>query len=392
MRIGLVLNPFAGIGGAVGLQGSDGPAKQAEALARGGIPRAVPRVQQMLDELKQCVSTTTWRHITWLSWAGDMGAELLATQVEDCTICGRASQPSSAADTHRAACALIDAGADLLVFAGGDGTARDVLAAINADESRARSLVLGVPAGVKMHSGVFAIGPSAAANVIAGLLEGELIGKAQREVRDYIEVSEGASAASASIKTQHYGELWVPEASGYLQQTKIAGKESEALVVADICAYLGECFAESAASAWIIGPGSSCLALKQSLGCVGTLLGCDVVFKSGAPIVNATVHDLEAIARNHSVDLVVSFTRHQGFLFGRGNQQLSGRVLSGILASGQIRVIGSRTKLNSLKQRPLLVDSGDVAVDRALSGFTEIITGYDDRVLYRVQDQAADDT
>jgi len=113
----------------------------------------------------------------------------------------------------------------------------------------------------------------------------------------------------------------------------------------------------------------------------GTLRGCDVLMSSGESLLDAQARELEALPAPY---LIVSFTRGQGFLFGRGNQQLSAAFLCRLRWPSDVCVVGSRTKLNSLAGRPLLVDTSDVQLDEALCGLIEVVVGYDDRLLYRV--------
>jgi predicted polyphosphate/ATP-dependent NAD kinase len=136
--------------------------------------------------------------------------------------------------------------------------------------------------------------------------------------------------------------------------------------------------------ALVMGPGSTCLAIKQALGLNGALLGCDVLLPSGEVMENATSADLLNLASQHTLHVLVSFTRHQGFLLGRGNQQLSAEVLHTLRWKEDVTILGSRTKLATLDQRPMLVDTGDAMLDQQLSGLVSVLTGYDDFLLYRV--------
>jgi predicted polyphosphate/ATP-dependent NAD kinase len=126
------------------------------------------------------------------------------------------------------------------------------------------------------------------------------------------------------------------------------------------------------------------LAIKQALGLNGALLGCDVLLPSGEVMENATSADLLNLASQHTLHVLVSFTRHQGFLLGRGNQQLSAEVLHTLRWKEDVTILGSRTKLATLDQRPMLVDTGDAMLDQQLSGLVSVLTGYDDFLLYRV--------
>ena len=379
LRLGLVVNPLAGIGGAVGLQGSDGEALQRAARELDGKPRGQERLTIFLAALQRQLGDD-FAQLAWCTWGGVMGAEVLASAGVSARVLGEPAAQTSAQDTRCAVETLCTSQIDLLIFVGGDGTARDVLAAIDD-----HTCALGLPAGVKMHSGVFAISPNAAADVVAGLAQGSLVGRIEREVRDYVPASNDTlTARHQVVATKRYGELWVPEAGGYLQQMKVGGKEDEGLVVQEIVSYFLDNPELYADKAMVIGPGSTCLAIKQALGLNGTLLGCDVMLPGGEAIENATSAQLQRIAEQQPTHVLVSFTRHQGFLLGRGNQQLGPGVLHALSCDRDVTVIGSRTKLATLEQRPLLVDTGDAILDQQLSGLVSVLTGYDDFLLYRV--------
>ena len=371
--MGFIVNPVAGLGGSVALKGSDGIELQAEALRRGAEPKATARGAAFLQYLRDSFPAAA-QQITWFTWADAMGGSIFNQaadkQVWEFEVIGEPCTPSTAADTHTAVKALLECDIDCLVFVGGDGTARDVLEIVGSDLP-----VVGIPAGVKMHSGVFAVSPRSAAMLMAMLASGELVARSHREVRDYD--SERSSDTDMQVRT--YGELCVPEAGGFLQQTKIGGKESEPLVLEEICVGLLEALPDSRNI--VLGPGSTCLAVKQALGMTGTLRGCDVRLAGGQMLADVGAAELQRLERPL---LIVSFTRGQGFLFGRGNQQLSASFLSRLQWPEDVRIIGSRSKLLTLQGRPLWLDTGDDALDRRFSGLLEIITGYQDSLLYRL--------
>jgi predicted polyphosphate/ATP-dependent NAD kinase len=375
LRIGLVVNPVAGIGGAVGLRGSDGESVQQEARRRSGIPRGQERLHAFLVRLQEILGSSL-HAVEWLSWGGEMGCRGLAAMKIPARQLGQPEQPSTSADTKTAIKTLCAKSIDLLIFVGGDGTARDVLNSVSNDVC-----VLGLPAGVKMHSGVFAISPAAAAEVVAGLLQGRLVGRIPREVRDY----EGdLQASDGPVVTRRFGELWVPEAASYLQQMKIGGREDEGLVVEEIVSHFLDHEELYEHKALVLGPGSTCLAIKQALGLTGTLLGVDVRLPNGQCLENVTRDQLLTLVQGQPVLVVLSFTRHQGFLLGRGNQQLGAELFERLKWPGDVMVLGSRTKLASLEHRPLLVDTGSPELDRELCGLVSVLTGYEDFLLYRV--------
>ena len=368
--VGLLVNPVAGIGGSAALKGREGLDRQAVAVKRGGRPGAARRVMRTLR------AVATHPDIRWHAWGGDMGLDLLSGCGIQAELLGNPASPSSAADTRRAARFIMRSGVNLLVFAGGDGTARDVLAAVG------QSLpVLGIPAGVKMHSGVFATTPEVAAHILERLAQGGLVSATPREVCDW----EVGDDTAETIRPQFFGELLVPELSAFVQHTKEAGRESEPLAVNEIAAHVVEGI-DDFSGPWVLGPGSTLAAIKTALGMQATLLGIDVIYQGSQIGIDVDANWLhQHIVR--PARIVISFTRNQGFLLGRGNQQLSATLL-GRLGQEAITIVGTRTKLLSLNGRPLLVDTDDPQLDREFTGLMEIVAGYQDRLLYRVATHA----
>ena len=214
------------------------------------------------------------------------------------------------------------------------------------------------------------------------------LGRMAREVRDYVPINKSKDddslQAPRAVGTQHFGDLWVPESSGFLQQMKIGGMEDESLVVAEITNYMLDEFGADQERAYIFGPGSTCLSIKQAFGIEGTLLGCDVLLPGGDILLDQTAADLLALSQTQRLHLIMSFTRNQGFLFGRGNQQITAELIRQLSGPDDITIVGSRTKLASLYSRALLVDTGDAELDQELSRVYPILTGYDEFLLYRV--------
>jgi predicted polyphosphate/ATP-dependent NAD kinase len=374
LTFGLLVNPVAGVGGPAALKGSDGVDVQALARARGGTARGADRGLRALRAAGDAA-----RAVRWLTWGGTMGERLLDAAGLAATTLGQPSGEPTAADTRRAARAMLDEGVDLIVFCGGDGTARDLLEALDRQVP-----VLGVPAGVKMHSGVFATTPESAGAILRALIEGGLVRSTLAEVRDLDE----AALREGRLQPRYYGELPVPEIGSFLQHTKESGRENEALALEEIVAEVVEQM-RARPGTYVLGPGSSLAAVKHSLGMTATLIGVDVLrvddggraVQIGADVDARWLEDHLADAT--AATLIVSFTRQQGFLIGRGNQQLSPAVLRRIGRS-RLWVIGTRTKLLSLGGRPLLIDTDDAVLDREWTGLVEVITGYDDRMFYRV--------
>ncbi|KEA62841.1 ATP-NAD kinase [Marinobacterium lacunae] len=364
--LGLIINPFAGLGGSVALKGSDGADTVARALELGAQPRAQLRALTALEALKGL----TFRLITW---GGDMG-ELVAREAgfEPEVIGRQQGAVSTAGDTETAAMAMVEAGADLILFAGGDGTARNVCATLGTS-----CPVLGIPAGVKIHSGVYAITPGAAGEIAAMLIRGELVALDSGEVRD---IDEEAFRAG-QVRARYYGELLVPSEPRYVQHVKNGAREDEALVLDDIAAD----FEESMESGvrYIMGSGSTVAAIMDHLGIPNTLLGVDVIEDGELIASDCTARDLLTLTQGCAARIVITPIGGQGHLIGRGNQQLSPELLNR-LGRSAFHVVATKTKLKLLAGRPLLIDSGDSAVDQALSGLVAVHTGYRDQVLYRI--------
>lgn len=365
LHIGLLVNPAAGLGGTVALKGSDGVASQA--LALGAQARALPRTRRALQAM-----AGVQQQIQWSTWGGSMGERALSGVVDHYQVLGQPAATTDAQDSQRAAGALLNAGVDLLLVACGDGTLRDLLPIVGE-----RVPVLGIPCGVKMHSGVFATTPEQAGALLERLVLGGLVRATRAEVRDQDE----SQLRQGAVATRFYGELLVPALGGFLQQTKEGGKENQALAVAEIVAEMQERLTGPA----IIGPGSTCAAVKSALGMTPTLLGFDVWDGQQQVLEDAGARALESWVATlpQLPQLVLSFTRGQGFLVGRGNQQLSVGLVQQLIPK-QLAIVATRSKLLTLDGQPLLVDTNDPQLDEALVGLVQITVGYDDYLWYRL--------
>jgi len=372
LHIGLLINPLAGLGGSLAKKGSDG--EEMRVVAGRLLPaqgsRAVGRALRALRTL-----ATSGAPVRFSCWAGNMGEAALRQAGFQPEVLGSASaELSGASDTRLAAQRLYAAGVDILLFAGGDGTARDILDVIGE-----RCPVLGIPAGVKMQSGVFAVSPEAAGELLARLAEGGLVGVKAREVRDIDE----EAARRDVVRSRYYGELMVPSEGHYLQHTKVGGREDPDLAAADIASWQVEAMVPG--HTYLIGPGSTTAAIMAELGLPNTLLGVDVVRDGAVVAADADERRLLEVLDNApgAASIVVTAIGGQGHLFGRGNQQFSPAVIRAV-GLENIIIVAAKSKIAGLEGRPLLVDTNDVALDQALCGLRKICTGYDDHLLYRV--------
>jgi predicted polyphosphate/ATP-dependent NAD kinase len=333
----------------------------------GAKPQAATRTAMALNILPK-------DQVEIITYPEEMGEDLARSLGFSVHVVGNIqSGKTTAEDTERAVVELMNEGIDLLLFAGGDGTARNICNALPENFP-----VLGIPAGVKIHSGVYAVTPKAAGEVVAMLVRGELVTLAEQEVRDIDETA----FREGRVRAKYYGELLVPMEHRYIQQVKNGGnKEDESLVLADIAADIVEKMEPD--TRYIMGSGSTVAAIMEELGLQNTLLGVDVVENGELIASDCTAQTLLELTEGFKAKIVVTIIGGQGHILGRGNQQLS-PVLIKRLGRENMLVVATKTKLSQLQGRPLIVDTGDDALDKSLAGLIPVVTGYHDAVLYRI--------
>ncbi len=376
MKLGLVINPLAGIGGAVGLKGSDGSAVVAEALHRGAQPHAQERTLAALAQFKGSLAEPV------LTAGGSMGKDALEQAGIDYEVVYTPARTvTTADDTFNAVVALCERAIDLLLFAGGDGTARDVLNALRQQGFEEKLTVIGIPAGVKIHSAVYAVSPTQAGELVAALSEGQLLSAKAAEVMD---LDEDAFRAG-QVKASCYGYMNVPVDEQRMQAMKQGGVDVESLVLQDIAADFIDNMQDDVL--YLIGSGTTTAALMEALGLDNTLLGVDAI--CNRELVGSDLGEREILAllddpAYPEARIVVTAIGGQGHVFGRGNQQFSPAVIRRV-GSEHIMILATRAKLRTLNGKPLVVDTGDAALDAELAGMKQIITGYEQRTLYKLK-------
>jgi predicted polyphosphate/ATP-dependent NAD kinase len=369
-KLGLIINPYAGLGGSVGLKGSDGDAIRTEAIARGAEPRALQRMEralQIISDLREQIEV--------FCFSGDMGESSARTSgFTTCIIGAAQQQPSSAQDTCAAATALMQQGVDLILFAGGDGTARLIADVVGTSQP-----VLGVPCGVKMHSGVYANAPEAAGEILKQLLTGTLVNIVGRDVKD---IDEDAFR-NGQVRARFYGTLLVPEYSQFLQQVKNAGTERDELAQLDVAQGMIEQLQPD--TLYLVGPGSTTHLFLQELGIDGSLLGVDLLLNNeliATDVSAAQIADqLDKFAG--PAKMIITAIGGQGHILGRGNQQFTPAILR-CIGKDNIHIIAARGKILALNGRPLLVDTNDPELDVAFGGYRPVIIGYRETIMYPV--------
>jgi predicted polyphosphate/ATP-dependent NAD kinase len=374
-RLGLIVNPIAGMGGRVGLKGTDSMEIVREAVRLGGVPESPGRAITALRQL----FTAAGDGIELLAAPGRMGEdEAIESGFRPIAIGvaggGDSTGETSASDTRRAAEAMVAAGVDLILFAGGDGTARDIYSAVGDAVP-----VVGIPAGVKMHSAVYATNPRAAANLVEKFLANPDLPLRELEVMDIDEDAFRQGSVSASL----YGYMRVPYERHLIQGAKSGSEpsdESAAMAVAREMARR-----VTPGHLYVLGPGTTLRGIGRELGVEKTLLGVDL-YKDGEIIARdvTAAQVARAVGDNEGhTSIVVTPIGGQGHIFGRGNQQISPSVIREA-GKDAIVVVATTNKLAALRGRPLLVDTGDPEVDDMLSGYIRVVTGINMESVYRV--------
>ena len=369
-KLGLIVNPVAGIGGRVGFKGSDGQEILDRALEMGAIPESPKRT---IEALKKIVSLKS--RIEIITYPFEMGEdEVRACNLIPTVIGSIRKGATTARDTQNAARDMLMSKVDLLLFAGGDGTARDIFDVIG-DKIPA----LGIPAGVKIHSAVFAINPQ-----YAGMMAAEYLEKGPGSVRlcesEVMDTDEQAFR-EGKLESKLYGYLKVPCERGMIQDVKmgsVAGEEASMDAMAqDIIDDMEDDVL------YIIGPGTTTRAIMNKLNLEKTLLGVDAIHNRQLAGRDLNEAQLLRLIEGKKARIIMGVIGKQGYVFGRGNQQISPKVIKQI-GRENIIILATMNKILSLNGRPLLVDTGDAEVDSMLCGYVQVITGYEERIVLKV--------
>ena len=405
-RLGLIVNPFAGVGGRVGLKGSDGTAIVREALERGAARDAPRRARLALERLVRVRD-----RIEIVTWPGEMGEdEARAAGFEPTVVGSLSGRPhalealgeaashgedflvTSGADTEQATRDLVTAGVELLLFAGGDGTARNVCHALGGDSGAPASSVhtipaLGIPAGVKIHSAVYANTPAAAGDLAAQFLveRPQAVRLREAEVMDIDEAAFREDRVSARL----YGYLHTPFERTLVQGAKAGGVAGDAVALQAIAHEIMN--AMQPGVLYLLGPGTTVRAVATELGLPKTLLGVDAVRDRALVASDLGESDILALVEAQppgAVRIVVTVIGGQGHIFGRGNQQFSAEVIRRV-GRDNVIVAATQTKLLTLGGRPLLVDTGDPATDASLAGYIKVVTALGHHTMYKVSYEEA---
>ncbi len=370
-KLGLIVNPIAGMGGRTALKGSDGRETIRKAIELGATPSSSKRTVEALKRLIMIKDD-----IELITYPYDMGEEEAKESGFNPMVIGSITKGETTSfDTCRAAQEMAALKTDLLLFAGGDGTARDVYDAVGNTIP-----VLGIPTGVKIHSAVYAINPLTAGELAVKHLRNFPSLLCEAEVMD---IDEKALREEDRVSSKLYGYLKIPCERRMTQSPKEASctGEQEATIMQAIAERIINDMEEDCL--YFIGPGTTTRAIMERLGLPKTLLGVDVVERKNLVANDVNEAQLIRIMDGKKARIIVTPIGGQGYIFGRGNQQISPEIIRRV-GSDNIIVIATPSKIYSLMLKPLLVDTGDEEVDQRLRGYRKVVTGYREEIVCKV--------
>ncbi len=378
VAVGLVINPIAGMGGSVGLKGTDGGDVLLEAIARGALPVAAKRTARTLRTLRPATGGPDG--IRLIAGPGETGEDLLDELGIRCSATGdRSEVTGTSRDTVAAARAMERKGVRLVLFSGGDGTARDFLAAVGD-----RVPLVGIPCGVKMYSAVFATSPEAAGHLARDFVD--LVGPGPGFDHDHTSLAEVMDIdedayRSGRLSAELHGYARCPRIAGRLQGPKARGPATHDAAVRSAAAEIAD--GMKPGRVYVVGPGTSAKAVLDVLGLKGALLGTDVVRDRELVGIDVDSEEIERIAGSGPATVVLGVIGGQGYVLGRGNQQIGAGLIRRI-GRDNLVIISSEDKLARLSGGKLFVDSGDPCLDRELEGFVRVCTGAGRRMMMRL--------
>jgi len=369
-KLGFIVNPIAGMGGRVGLKGSDSAEILKKAKELGAEPESPTRAVETLKRISHIKD-----NIELITCPYEMGED----EAKECefspTVIGSIRRGTTTSeDTKNAAKEILDLQVDLLLFAGGDGTARDIYDAISN-----KIPVLGIPTGVKIHSAVYATSPQHAGDLVAMYLGGKSSGirLCEAEVMDIDEQAFRENRLSAQL----YGYLKVPYERSLVQSAKAGSVAAEEAAIEAIACDVINSMRDD--SLYIIGTGTTTKGIMEKLGLKNTLLGVDAVYKKELVGSDLNEAQLLKLIEGKKTKIIVTIIGGQGYIFGRGNQQISHKVIKSV-GKENIMVVATMNKILSLEGNPLLVDTGDDEVNKMLTGYIKVITGLSERIMLKV--------
>jgi predicted polyphosphate/ATP-dependent NAD kinase len=368
--VGFLINPISGMGGSVGLKGTDGEDILERAIELGAKPGAEERGMKALAAIKG--REIDFGFVTCSGSMGEGAFKKAGIPPDKYKVVYEAGSKTTSEDTRNACAGFLEQNVDIIVFCGGDGTARDIFEVIGQKKP-----VIGVPTGVKMHSAVFGADPKAAAEVVLEFMAGNLETK-ESEIMD----TDEEKYRTGRLAVKLVGYAITPYRKSLVQVGKgVYEGPDEDVSKKAIAEYVAELMLNSD-DTFILGPGTTTRTIARELGIEKTLLGVDVVGMAGLEVKDANESALlELLKGENIVNIIVSPIGAQGFIFGRGNQQISADVIRGV---GLENVIVVATPFKLSRTEFLRVDTGDEELDRMFGEFIKVISGYHEMKIVRI--------
>jgi ribonucleoside-diphosphate reductase subunit M2 len=338
-----------------------------EAVKLGALPVTPLRLEVFLNRLK------AKKNFLLLVAPGKMGEDLVKGKEFNYQVIGSIQQNTTAHDTKRIAKQMLEKQIDLLIFCGGDGTARDIFDAI-----KLKIPVVAIPSGVKMFSSVFALNPIAAAQLVDKFIEGVT----ETQEKEVLDIDEDAFRENRLV-SKLYGYLLVPKVQNLIQNSKDSSKVGRTVEENkfDIAQHVIETMEED--TLYLLGPGTTVKSIMDQLNLEKSLLGVDAIYNK--TLVGEDINERGIIGlldKYQKGIIVVSPIGGQGFIFGRGNKQFTPKILKRV-GKNNILIIGTEDKIKGLSC--LRVDTGEEDTDNLLKGFTKVIIGYKEELICNIE-------
>ena len=359
-KLGLVINPIAGMGGKTGLKGSDGSNTLKKALSLGAKKESAIRAEQALLPLKFMINKFSL--ITCSAEMGENSCKKIGLTTD--YIIDINKKITTGIDTIKAVKIMARKQVSLILFAGGDGTACDIFYAL-----QDKIPILGIPAGVKMHSSVFGTSPNAVGSLVSRIISNhsDTFPTSTAEIMDLDEDMRRYD----QIRTKLIGYATIPSDKFLVQNPKSYVQLNDEDSINGISEYLENKLDKEAT--YIVGPGRTTQNFLNRIGVFGTLLGVDVLKDRKLIGRDVNSRELDILTRNGLLYIISGIIGGQGFLFGRGNQQITAEIIQRVKKE-DIFIIASTKKIYELPRQCILIDTGDQKLDNELAGYVKVQT------------------
>lgn len=381
MKVGFVINPIAGMGGTVALKGTDGLIK--EALNLGATPVSPIRAELFFSYLSRTVQIETKSEILFLTPSSPMGEQIVSKfsfnyKIINLNIDHRITTPQ---DTKDAVRLFEQEQVDLIIFVGGDGTSIDIGMSLTKETP-----ILGIPSGVKTYGSVFSHTPEEAASVLLSFNQSKASNNA--ELLDLDEKLYNKGIISIELK----GYVHVPAFPHYFQHAKerVEHNESEEGILEGISEEIYDLITSiKSKKLLIIGPGSTFNPFASKIGIIRSILGIDCIECSEDGKFKTIISDaredqiFSLLNRYHDVFILVTPIGGMGYIFGRGNHQISPRIVNKV-SKNNLLIACSPQKLSTIQEQTLRVDTSNETFNREISGYIRVITNFGESRMVKV--------